>query len=58
VADIALRISKALLNRKWFCTARRSTVNLFNLYATMLFIRNFVRNERNTNWRGTAKPSS
>ena len=36
VAEIALRISKALLNRKWFCTAGRSTVNLFNLYATTL----------------------
>ena len=27
-------------------------------HQTKLFIRNFVRNGRNTNWRGTAKPSS
>ena len=36
VADVALRIAKTLLNRKWFCTGGRSPVNLFNLYATML----------------------
>ena len=35
VADVALRITKALLNWKCFC-AERSPVNLFNLYATML----------------------
>ena len=35
VADVALRITKALLNRTWFCTGG-STVNLLNLYATML----------------------
>ena len=37
VADVALRITKALLNWKWFCTGGgRGPVNLFNLYATML----------------------
>ena len=36
IADVALRITKALLNWKWFCAGGRSTVNLFNLYATML----------------------
>ena len=36
VADVALRITKALLNRTRFCTGGRSTVNLLNLYATML----------------------
>ena len=36
VVDVALRITKALLNRKWFCTGGRSLFNLFNLYATML----------------------
>ena len=37
VADVALRITKALLNWKCFCTGGgRSPVNLFNLYATML----------------------
>ena len=36
IADVALQITKALLNWKWFCAGGRSTVNLFNLYATML----------------------
>ena len=36
VADVALRITKALLDWKCFCSGRRSPVNLFNLYATML----------------------
>ena len=35
VADIALRITRALLNWKWFRIGGRSPANLLFLYATM-----------------------